>query len=216
MVTKLDVNKADKIRTQQYTLQSSLFFCSLQGLLSSLMREQANISHLGPKWIVLDGDIDPMWIESLNTVMDDNKVPPSCSPIHYCTTHSNQGGRDRKRCFFSLPSVITTWSVGTCRSFFRSMNIVTVILDFKIRSKASLSNMMRYGGVFLVVWVESCPSYRHINEFQVLTLASNERVSLTPSMRLVFEISHLRMATPATVSRAGILFVNQQDLGWNP
>ncbi|CAB1446422.1 unnamed protein product, partial [Pleuronectes platessa] len=93
------------------------------GLLSSLMREQANISHRGPKWIVLDGDIDPMWIESLNTVMDDNKV---------------------------------------------------------------------------------------------LTLASNERVPLTTSMRLVFEISHLRTATPATVSRAGILYVNQQDLGWNP
>ncbi|XP_051263753.1 dynein axonemal heavy chain 11 isoform X2 [Dicentrarchus labrax] len=93
------------------------------GLFSSLMREQANISHIGPKWIVLDGDIDPMWIESLNTVMDDNKV---------------------------------------------------------------------------------------------LTLASNERVPLASSMRLVFEISHLRTATPATVSRAGILYVNHQDLGWNP
>ncbi|XP_066570660.1 dynein axonemal heavy chain 11 [Amia ocellicauda] len=93
------------------------------GLLSCLMREQANIAHDGPKWIVLDGDIDPMWIESLNTVMDDNKV---------------------------------------------------------------------------------------------LTLASNERVPLTPPMRLVFEISHLRTATPATVSRAGILYVNPQDLGWNP
>ncbi|KAM9371423.1 dynein axonemal heavy chain 9-like [Phaethornis superciliosus] len=93
------------------------------GLFSSIMRELANIMHDGPKWIVLDGDIDPMWIESLNTVMDDNKV---------------------------------------------------------------------------------------------LTLASNERIPLNPTMRLVFEISHLRTATPATVSRAGILYINPSDLGWNP
>ena len=51
---------------------------------------------------------------------------------------------------------------------------------------------------------------------KVLTLASNERVPLTPSMRLMFEIGHLKAATPATVSRAGILFVNPSDLGWNP
>ena len=38
------------------------------------MRDMANTSNNHPKWIVLDGDIDPMWIESLNTVMDDNKV----------------------------------------------------------------------------------------------------------------------------------------------
>ncbi|NWV12184.1 DYH9 protein, partial [Ptilonorhynchus violaceus] len=93
------------------------------GLFSSVMRELANITHHGPKWMVLDGDIDPMWIESLNTVMDDNKV---------------------------------------------------------------------------------------------LTLASNERIPLQPTMRLLFEISHLRTATPATVSRAGILYINPSDLGWNP
>jgi dynein heavy chain len=50
----------------------------------------------------------------------------------------------------------------------------------------------------------------------VLTLASNERIALTPSMRLLFEISNLRSATPATVSRAGILYINPTDLGWNP
>ena len=93
------------------------------GLLSTTMRDLSNIANDSPKWIVLDGDIDPMWIESLNTVMDDNKV---------------------------------------------------------------------------------------------LTLASNERIPLNPSMRLVFEIGHLKYATPATVSRAGILFINYADVGWNP
>lgn len=93
------------------------------GLFSVILRDLANLSHDGPKWIVLDGDIDPMWIESLNTVMDDNKI---------------------------------------------------------------------------------------------LTLASNERIALTPSMRLLFEIGDLRTATPATVSRAGILYINPGDLGWLP
>ena len=96
---------------------------STTGLFSVIMRDLANLANDCPKWIVLDGDIDPMWIESLNTVMDDNKV---------------------------------------------------------------------------------------------LTLASNERIPLTPSMRMLFEISHLKTATPATVSRAGILFINAADLGWNP
>ena len=44
------------------------------GLLSTIMRDLSNLTSDSPKWIVLDGDIDPMWIESLNTVMDDNKV----------------------------------------------------------------------------------------------------------------------------------------------
>lgn len=44
------------------------------GLFSTLMRDLANMTSESPKWIVLDGDVDPMWIESLNTVMDDNKV----------------------------------------------------------------------------------------------------------------------------------------------
>ena len=34
-------------------------------------------------------------------------------------------------------------------------------------------------------------------------------------MKLIFEISNLRTATPATVSRAGILYINPGDLGWN-
>jgi len=49
------------------------------GVLSVLMRDMNKNnppykdSHKY-KWVILDGDVDPEWIESLNTVMDDNKV----------------------------------------------------------------------------------------------------------------------------------------------
>ena len=59
---------------------------TLPGLFSSIMRELANITHDGPKWMVLDGDIDPMWIESLNTVMDDNKVGNGSKRSRYSLT----------------------------------------------------------------------------------------------------------------------------------
>lgn len=55
-----------------------------------------------------------------------------------------------------------------------------------------------------------------MDENKILTLASNERIALTPQMRLIFEISHLRCATPSSVSRAGIIHLNVQDLGWTP
>ena len=62
------------------------------------------------------------------------------------------------------------------------------------------------------MWIESLNTVMDDNK--VLTLASNERIPLNATMRLLFEISHLRTATPATVSRAGILYINPQDLGW--
>jgi len=75
------------------------------------------------KWVILDGDIDATWIESMNTVMDDNKV---------------------------------------------------------------------------------------------LTLVSNERIPFTPTMRMILEIQDMKHASPATVSRGGVLFINETDIGWKP
>lgn len=55
-----------------------------------------------------------------------------------------------------------------------------------------------------------------MDDNKVLTLVSNERIPLNESMRMIFEISSLCNATPATVSRAGILYINDTDIGYQP
>jgi dynein heavy chain len=50
-----------------------------------------------------------------------------------------------------------------------------------------------------------------MDDNKILTLASNERIVLKPHMRMLFEIRDLRFATPATVSRAGILFISDSS-----
>ena len=93
------------------------------GLISIIFRDLSNTTTYRHEWIILDGDIDAEWIESMNTVMDDNKM---------------------------------------------------------------------------------------------LTLASNERIPLTAPMRLLFEIGNMRNASPATVSRGGVIFLNDTDVGVMP
>jgi len=44
------------------------------GILSKTMRDLGLIPDTYPKWIMLDGDLDANWIESMNSVMDDSRL----------------------------------------------------------------------------------------------------------------------------------------------
>ncbi|TKS69390.1 Dynein heavy chain 2, axonemal [Collichthys lucidus] len=93
------------------------------GVLASVMRSACADEEPDEKWIVFDGPVDTQWIESMNSVMDDNKV---------------------------------------------------------------------------------------------LTLVSGERISLPEQVSLLFEVDNLENASPAAVSRCGIVYNDYTDLGWKP
>ncbi|CDS41066.1 dynein heavy chain [Echinococcus multilocularis] len=93
------------------------------GILSSLMRQACADEKPDYKWILFDGPVDALWIESMNSVMDDNKI---------------------------------------------------------------------------------------------LTLINGERISMPDQVSLLFEVEDLAVASPATVSRAGMVYNDVMDLGWWP
>jgi hypothetical protein len=50
-----------------------------------------------------------------------------------------------------------------------------------------------------------------------LCLPNGERIKLNPvTMRMLFEVGDLAAASPATVSRCGMVYVPPESLGWKP
>lgn len=46
----------------------------VDGILSHIMRIVCSDEGLDCKWILFDGPVDTLWIESMNTLLDDNKI----------------------------------------------------------------------------------------------------------------------------------------------
>uniref|UniRef100_A0A2K5ZE43 Dynein axonemal heavy chain 10 n=1 Tax=Mandrillus leucophaeus TaxID=9568 RepID=A0A2K5ZE43_MANLE len=97
------------------------------------------------------------------------------------------------------------WTDGVLSNIFREINRPT---DKKERK------YILFDGDVDALWVENMNSVMDDNK--LLTLANGERIRLQAHCALLFEVGDLQYASPATVSRCGMVYVDPKNLKYRP
>lgn len=95
------------------------------------------------------------------------------------------------------------WHDGITPKLFRECN----------EDKSINLNWIFFDGPVDALWIENMNTV--LDDNKKLCMANGETIKLTDKMSIVFEVEDLLEASPATVSRCGMVYLESKDLQWD-
>ncbi|XP_046144739.1 dynein axonemal heavy chain 12-like isoform X1 [Osmia bicornis bicornis] len=109
---------------------------------------------------------------------------------------------DVKRTFGYFDENFKLWKDGICSKMFRSFS----------ETDCSNKTWIIFDGPLNNVWIENLYSVLDTNK--VLCLESGEKINVVDSVSIIFETMNLVHASPAILSRCGIIYIESDSVDW--
>ncbi|ODM98966.1 Dynein heavy chain 6, axonemal [Orchesella cincta] len=92
--------------------------------------------------------------------------------------------------------------------------LLGIMVRNSVRPKMTYHQWIVCDGPVDAIWIENMNTV--LDDNKMLCLANSERIKLTNWVHMVFEVQDLAQASPATVSRCGMVYVDPNEMSWKP
>eukprot|EP00928_Gymnodinium_smaydae_P068050 TRINITY_DN5109_c0_g7_i1.p1 TRINITY_DN5109_c0_g7~~TRINITY_DN5109_c0_g7_i1.p1 ORF type:complete len:4115 (+),score=1184.64 TRINITY_DN5109_c0_g7_i1:176-12520(+) len=92
--------------------------------------------------------------------------------------------------------------------------LVAILVREAVSDTSDNKKWVNFDGPVDAIWIENMNTV--LDDNKMLCLSNGERIKLPPTMTIMFEVNDLAVASPATVSRCGMVYLEPVHLGWEP